>query len=65
MKVHELITELQKHDPEMEVQIQVNESEYWIAKTVRQKDLFSNEDATFCYDTDLLKPEPYVVIQYE
>ena len=65
MKVHELITELEKHDPQLVVQIQYNEGAYLKAQTVKQKDLFSREDAGFPEIDSEIEAKPYVVIQYE
>ena len=61
MKVHELITELQKHSPRMEVQIQVNEREYLKAQTVKTN--YLHDDSCEFDDDECLKE--YVVIQYE
>ena len=66
MKVHELITELQKHDPEMEVQIQqgVDEFEYVLCQSVKTMELIDGD--AWCIEAeDEIEAKPYVVIQYE
>lgn len=45
MKVKDLITELQKHDPEKEVMIQQGEEyDYMVAYSVKEKDLVDMND---------------------
>ena len=62
MKVKELITELQKHDPEKEVMIQQGEEyDYMTVCTVKEKDLY---DSDSFYDCDNDKEITAVVIEY-
>ena len=66
MKVHELITELQKHDPEMEVQIQqgFEEYAYVLCQGVKTIDLIDGD--AWCPEVeDEIEAKPYVVIKYE
>ena len=66
MTVHELITELQKHGPNLDVQIQqgFEEWDYVLCQCVKIMELIDADD--WCPEAeDEIEGKPYVVIKYE